>query len=874
MKHTKKYFAFISYKREDEEWAKWFQNELENYHFPVSLNGKPEIFEAIPEAFRPPKDLRPVFRDIDELKAGNLPEQIYNALRDSLNLVVICSPRLVDDEEAKWVNKEIKDFIEIGKEEGVDNIKHIFPFIVEGRPHGKGKSGCFPKMLRDLSKEQERIGGNVNEGGEVGEKNRERAFVKVLAGMLPDSVTFDMLWDRYNRDKMERERKEKEDRDRLLIAQSRFVAEKANGIVSEDSYLARLLAVKVLPKNMDNPDRPLAIEAETAIRMAFIRDSTVFRGRFPSFGSISFSNDGSKIAYIGYSDIFIWNVFTGKQLANTHDNPFSLNKTCRGLTRGFANDVVVDAITEKALIVLGEDEQRGEFLAISPNGEMIAYAYSNNSICIYSVSSGEKKALLIGHSENIIYAEFDWKGERLVSCSHDHTVRVWNLKKEEELIVIHNLSFFASISRDGQYIAYPSISNDSIVIRNIESGKELLALKGHNKQVESIVFNDDGKYILSSSKDGTVRLWDTLKGDELQVFNQSSPVESSIISEDNQYIASLLSDGTIRLQAINSNPNGVITKGHDHRVTFVSFSINDKMIVSASEDSTIRIWDASSGKELKTLTGHSLRVSSVSFGKSGNHIISSSWDGSIIIWDCQTWEKDKVLRGHSSIVSSAFFSPTENYVVSASFDHTVRIWRVNSGHLYKVLEGHTDRVLFAVFSPDGRRVVSASADRTIRVWDVKIGKELRKIQGHESQINVVVFNPNGEQIASASNDGTIRIWDLEKGEELKRIEWLSEEIISICYNNDGTRIVASSMKGEICVWDVATGNKVQSFTLNDEIDVRVSFSPDGHRIVFGAGDGTLRVLDFPPLQQLINQTNERFKERPLTTEEKKRYYIE
>ena len=26
-----KYFAFISYKREDEEWAKWLQNELENY---------------------------------------------------------------------------------------------------------------------------------------------------------------------------------------------------------------------------------------------------------------------------------------------------------------------------------------------------------------------------------------------------------------------------------------------------------------------------------------------------------------------------------------------------------------------------------------------------------------------------------------------------------------------------------------------------------------------------------------------------------------------------------------------------------------------------------------------------------------------------
>ena len=28
------YYAFISYKREDEHWAKWLQNQLETYHIP------------------------------------------------------------------------------------------------------------------------------------------------------------------------------------------------------------------------------------------------------------------------------------------------------------------------------------------------------------------------------------------------------------------------------------------------------------------------------------------------------------------------------------------------------------------------------------------------------------------------------------------------------------------------------------------------------------------------------------------------------------------------------------------------------------------------------------------------------------------------
>ena len=37
MNTSKKYFAFISYKREDVKWAKWLQNELEGYHLPTKI---------------------------------------------------------------------------------------------------------------------------------------------------------------------------------------------------------------------------------------------------------------------------------------------------------------------------------------------------------------------------------------------------------------------------------------------------------------------------------------------------------------------------------------------------------------------------------------------------------------------------------------------------------------------------------------------------------------------------------------------------------------------------------------------------------------------------------------------------------------------
>ena len=129
MKQVKEYFAFISYKSEDVEWATWLQHGLEHYHLPASYNGRTDVTH----------ELRPIFRDIDELSAGNLPKQIKQALFNSQNLIVICSPQAA---ESPWVNQEVKTFISLGRTE------RIYPFIVEGN----SPSEFFPPALRDLSK--------------------------------------------------------------------------------------------------------------------------------------------------------------------------------------------------------------------------------------------------------------------------------------------------------------------------------------------------------------------------------------------------------------------------------------------------------------------------------------------------------------------------------------------------------------------------------------------------------------------------------------------------------------------------------------------------------------------------------------------------
>lgn len=173
------YYAFISYKREDERWARWLQKKLESYGFPVGLRKENPAL---------PAKIRPVFRDQSELSGGNLNEEIAKSLDGSKFLIVICSPRAA---KSPWVSKEIQYFIDHGRE------NRIIPFIIGGTPNSADPADeCFPESLRQLSGERELLGININEMG------RDAAAIKVIARMF--SLRFDNLWQRHERTKRRR----------------------------------------------------------------------------------------------------------------------------------------------------------------------------------------------------------------------------------------------------------------------------------------------------------------------------------------------------------------------------------------------------------------------------------------------------------------------------------------------------------------------------------------------------------------------------------------------------------------------------------------------------------------------------------------------
>lgn len=167
MKKEYEYYAFISYKRTDEKWAKWLQRKLETYRFPVTLRKNHQSL---------PKRLFPVFRDKTDLSSGMLWEELKKRLEESEYLIVICSP---ESAQAPWVNEEVSYFQSLGRHD------RIIPLIVDGEPHAADSSReCFCPALRS-SQGDELLGVSVPEFG------KRNTLLRVIASIM--KIKYDQL---------------------------------------------------------------------------------------------------------------------------------------------------------------------------------------------------------------------------------------------------------------------------------------------------------------------------------------------------------------------------------------------------------------------------------------------------------------------------------------------------------------------------------------------------------------------------------------------------------------------------------------------------------------------------------------------------------
>ncbi|KAI8378085.1 WD40-repeat-containing domain protein [Choanephora cucurbitarum] len=248
--------------------------------------------------------------------------------------------------------------------------------------------------------------------------------------------------------------------------------------------------------------------------------------------------------------------------------------------------------------------------------------------------------------------------------------------EDDALINKHRLETFCWLYKDGDGLLATAGGDGDIHILSLANSEETMVLKGHKKLVfdlQSHPQNDD--VILSTSKDGTIRLWDVNKGRCLVIFEAEATV--ACFHPSGTQLISGNSRGDLRLWPIPSTSQ---------------LMDEEPVTVEKKHSRVLKKWHGDSYIDcIRFVNGH---------------VLSKSTNGKIEYWNLE--EQDKPVRSFRIRSGENFsrfdVSLDELFFCVGSSHGTISIYNLHTGKLVTEL-GHrraTKAVRCCVFSRDCR----------------------------------------------------------------------------------------------------------------------------------------------------------------------------
>ncbi|KAI8340147.1 WD40-repeat-containing domain protein [Chlamydoabsidia padenii] len=278
-------------------------------------------------------------------------------------------------------------------------------------------------------------------------------------------------------------------------------------------------------------------------------------------------------------------------------------------------------------------------------------------------------------------------------------------------------------SRHTNFVASGSIDNN-IKIWDGLSGELLWTLTGHTLGVISVSFSSDGKRLVSSSIDSTLRVWN-------------------------------MEDEGACIQKIDVQPVEAWS---------ARFHPDGRMVATGSYDGHINVYDIESGEKVTSLTTKNSFIMCTVYSHDGKYLAGGAQDGSIYVFNMESNQLTHTLSTHAMAVRSLSFASDNKTLISGNDDKCVYVYDVVHGQLASVLTGHSGWVLTVAANQDNskQQVASGGADHKIKIWDLATRSVLETQETQMDQVWGIAWNEQGTKFVSVSDDGSIQ-WFASSG---------------------------------------------------------------------------------------------------------------